>query len=251
MTTLACDGTFEGWLTAVFEIYEYRFTDVEFSSEGVSANMFSTARQVTTDLRKAERVTKGLKQRLSQQGYQQLYHTFFSEIENAEQQMWLFAQYVFASKINVEGDQRNPVVWNILKAAQMVRRESHRMKAFVRFQLTKDQIYYAVVEPDCDVLTLIAKHFSDRYADQRWLIYDAKRKYGIYYDLNSVSVVEMTFNESSGGVEIWDEKELFFQKLWQRYFGSVNIKARKNMKLHLQHMPKRYWRHLTEKKMGL
>jgi probable DNA metabolism protein len=251
MVTLAYDGTFEGWLTAVFEIYEYKFTDVDFSAEGVSSNMFSMDREVITDHHKAERVKQGLNQRLSAQGYQQLYQAFYSGEEKMDRQMWLFAQYVFTSKINIEGDQRNPIVWSIYKAAQKVRRESHRMKAFVRFQLTKDQLYYAMVEPDCDVLTLIAKHFANRYADQRWLIYDAKRKYGIYYDLEKVSVVEMTFHNSTPGVEVWDEKELFFQKLWQRYFGSVNIKARKNMKLHLQHMPKRYWRHLTEKQVGL
>ena len=31
------------------------------------------------------------------------------------------------------------------------------------------------------------------------------------------------------------------------YFKSTNIKSRKNMKLHLQHVPKRYWKYLTEK----
>ena len=45
-----------------------------------------------------------------------------------------------------------------------------------------------------------------------------------------------------------DENEELYQKLWQQYFNSVNIAARKNMKLHIQHMPRRYWRHLVEKK---
>jgi probable DNA metabolism protein len=47
---------------------------------------------------------------------------------------------------------------------------------------------------------------------------------------------------------IIDEKEELYQQLWQQYFSSVNIAARKNTKLHIQHMPKRYWRWLTEKK---
>ena len=46
---------------------------------------------------------------------------------------------------------------------------------------------------------------------------------------------------------ICDDKEELYQKLWQQYFSSVNIAARKNMKLHIQHMPKRYWKHLVEK----
>ena len=46
---------------------------------------------------------------------------------------------------------------------------------------------------------------------------------------------------------IYDEQEDLYQSLWQTYFDSVNIKARKNMKLHIQHMPKRYWKYLIEK----
>ena len=44
----------------------------------------------------------------------------------------------------------------------------------------------AIVQPDFNVLPLIEKHFRERYADQRWLIYDVRRKYGLYYDLQTV-----------------------------------------------------------------
>ena len=98
---------------------------------------------------------------------------------------------------------------------------------------------------------MIMNHFKNRFADQRWLIYDAKRKYGIYYDLETVRIVEINFqanvNSSKPLMEISDEREEFYQTLWRRYFNSVNIKARTNMKLHIQHMPKRYWKYLTEK----
>jgi probable DNA metabolism protein len=42
-------------------------------------------------------------------------------------------------------------------------------------------------------------------------------------------------------------KEKNYQNLWRKYFEHVNIKERKNMKLHIQHVPKRYWSLLTEK----
>jgi probable DNA metabolism protein len=99
---------------------------------------------------------------------------------------------------------------------------------------------------------LISNHFEKRYADQRWLIYDSRRKYGLYYDLEKVTEVNLNFetnlNNTAALKNICDESEELYQKLWQQYFSSVNIAARKNMKLHIQHMPKRYWRYLTEKK---
>ncbi|RYF92797.1 MAG: DUF4130 domain-containing protein, partial [Chitinophagaceae bacterium] len=94
-------------------------------------------------------------------------------------------------------------------------------------------------------------HFKNRYADQRWLIYDLKRKYGIYYDLEKVETVTLDFtNENRSGRDksvSFDEKEVLYQRLWQDYFKSVNIVSRKNTRLHLRHVPKRYWKLLTEK----
>jgi probable DNA metabolism protein len=125
------------------------------------------------------------------------------------------------------------------------------MEAFVRFQQTADNLYYAIIEPDYDVLPLLTKHFQDRYADQRWLIWDNKRRYGIYYDLQTVAVVTVSFEaETNNGKDIsivYDAKEELYQQLWQQYFKSVNIPARKNTRLHLQHMPMRYWKYLPEK----
>ena len=44
------------------------------------------------------------------------------------------------------------------------------------------------------------------------------------------------------------EAEPDYQVLWKSYFDSVNIPERKNMKLHLQHVPRRYWKYLSEKR---
>ena len=69
--------------------------------------------------------------------------------------------------------------------------------------------------------------------------------------VEKVDTVELSFDEATAGgkaiKEILDEKEELYQHLWQQYFKSVNIVARKNTKLHIQHMPKRYWKYLTEK----
>lgn len=252
MTQIIYDGTFEGWLTAVFEIYELKLEDVVFAkSEVANTLLFSERYFVETDLQKAKRVLNGLKQRLSSEGFANIYKAFLSEIDKMDETLFQYVKYIFSSAINVEDDLSNSPVLEVRKAAYLTGRESHRMKAFVRFKLTKDNLYYAIVEPDCDVLPLIEKHFTNRYADQRWLIYDAKRKYGIYYDLENTTSVQLEFNANSNSsqflVEISDDNEEFFQNLWRQFFKSVNIESRKNTKLHLQHMPKRYWKNLTEK----
>lgn len=252
MTEVIYDGTYEGWLTAVFEVYEYKLADIVFAKNETSGTLlFADSHLVVTDILKAKRVLDGLKQRLSPKGLLDIRKAFLSDLPKIEETMLQFAQHVFANSKNVEEDFSNNAVWGLRKASRLTGKEAHRMEAFVRFKLTKDHLYYAIIEPDCDVLPLIQSHFKNRYADQRWLIYDAKRKYGIYYDLDNVAAIELQFNvklsSSKHLTEICDEKEEFFQNLWKRYFSSVTIESRKNMKLHIQHMPKRYWRNLIEK----
>ena len=57
------------------------------------------------------------------------------------------------------------------------------------------------------------------------------RKYGIYYDLNEVVEVQLDFAADTNNKDelnaIYDEQEPLYQTLWQQYFKSVNIAARK------------------------
>jgi probable DNA metabolism protein len=117
--------------------------------------------------------------------------------------------------------------------------------------LLKDGIYFARIDPDFDVLTLIIKHFKSRYQDQQWMIYDLRRKYGAYYDLQNVEIITLDLSVNAlqaNDTNVYSDAEIEYQKLWAEYFDHANIKERKNKKLHLQHVPKRYWKYLTEKK---
>lgn len=253
MDIVVYDGTWGGLLTAIFEVYEYKLHEPEiFRTEGAApAAMFGKMHLVNTNAQKAERVRTKLLQKLTPKSFQRMYKTSLSEITGIENVILRYVQYVLASKATVEYNFSHPDVLLIQQTSKKVDREKHRMDAFIRFELTKDSLYYAIVQPDYNVLPLIISHFKNRYADQRWLIYDVSRKYGIYYDLQRVTEVLMDFSEDvkpgSGNKDFWDEDEALYRTLWQQYFKSVNIKARKNTKLHIQHMPRRYWKYLTEK----
>ncbi|MEP6728545.1 MAG: TIGR03915 family putative DNA repair protein [Bacteroidota bacterium] len=255
MDIVVYDGSFEGLLTAIFEIYEYKMHDVKiYKEDEASPALFGKIHIATTEKLKSERVYNKLKERLTPVALSRFYKTYLSELPFIENCLLRYVQYILASKLPAENNYSQPDILMLHQTSRKVDREKHRMEAFVRFQLTKDELYYSIIQPDYNVLPLISKHFKERYADQRWLIYDARRKYGLYYDLKNVSGVEINFdidkNDKSGLATIHDEKEELYQQLWQQYFSSVNITARKNMKLHIQHMPKRYWCHLVEKIPG-
>jgi probable DNA metabolism protein len=250
MTTLIYDGTFEGLMTAVFEIYEHRLTHVHMQKgEWHNTVLFENVIKVVTENSRAGRVLKGLKQKLSAQGLQRLYAAHMAEMEGEDDNLVGYIRYVFDSPKNVEEDYGNKYVMRTSEIVRMVRREKHRMEAFVRFEELKDKTFYATIEPDFNVLPLLIKHFRGRYADQKWIIYDLRRSYGLYYDLHETQYISLDFATVNPGnvISAYDDHEAVYQDLWRNYFTSVNIPARKNTKLHLRHVPKRYWKHLTEK----
>jgi probable DNA metabolism protein len=245
------DGSLEGMLTAVFEWFERKPGEVRLIAEDRhQPDAFSSYFEVLTDRAKADRVWKGLAQRLDRDWMRKAYCTFLSEIPAMQQELFLFICYIFQHPPGAEKNYGNTHVLNIAQTARKVEREKHRMEAFIRFQQTADGLFYCDIDPDFNVIPLIIKHFKNRYADQKWIIYDLKRHYGIFYDLDTVEEIEMNVDFRQlklAKQNLMDPKEQLYADLWKNYFKSTNIVARKNTKLHTQHVPKRYWKYLTEK----
>lgn len=250
MTTLIYDGSFEGLLTAVFDIYDRRLGHVRLhQGEWRNTALFEDTITIVTDDYRAMRVLKGLQQRLSNMGLQRLYTAHLAGVDGEDNILLGYIRYVFDSAQNIEEDYGNKYVMRVSELVRMMRREKHRMEAFIRFKKLRDDTFYAAIEPDFNVLPLLIKHFKNRYADQKWILYDLKRCYGLYYDLHDTQFIELDFSTSNPDHTLYayNEEESLYQELWKNYFKSANIPARKNTKLHLRHVPKRYWKHLTEK----
>ncbi|MEJ8803072.1 TIGR03915 family putative DNA repair protein [Pontibacter sp. H249] len=243
------DGTFEGLLTVVFEAYERKAWPTAIEQEHLAQPiMFGQTVTVTTDENKLSRVWKGLQKKLSVGALKALYHTYLWEQPGFEMLIFSYIKLAFDSKQSIEDNYAASCVLQVQQAAKQMFREKHRMEAFVRFQKTADELYYATISPDFNVLPLIIQHFEKRYADQRWAIYDTKRKYGAYYDLQNVSLINLEEAPRQKDVTaVFAEEEDKYKQLWQVYFDHVNIPERKNPKLHLRHVPKRYWKYLSEK----
>ncbi|CAG5007639.1 hypothetical protein DYBT9275_04093 [Dyadobacter sp. CECT 9275] len=248
------DGTWPGLLTAVFETFAKKWQVTSFQVHGreCQTNFLAEKADVISDDEKAARVWQGLRRKVPSENCIQLYRCFLSEMKGVELTILSCVQFYFSGAESPHQAYGHPDVLKINQISKMVYREKHRMEAFVRFQRTSDDLYYAVIEPDFDVIPLLSKHFEERYADQNWLIYDIRRKYGIYYDQEKVSEIILDLKQethtSCNFRNILHDSEPLYQGLWKDYFKHVNIPSRRNIKLHLQHVPKRYWKHLVEKK---
>ncbi|NDV94544.1 DNA metabolism protein [Dysgonomonas sp. 521] len=246
------DKTFEGLLTAVFDAYSRKVFPDKLLAEGAIAPMFmEDSYTVVTQEDRATRVWKALDSKFTKGALNMLTYVWLSEEEGSDDLLFRYIRKAIDSKIPIE---TNFADSDVLAMSQLARKVSHEelyLKQFVRFQKAADDIFFAPVSPRYNALPLAIGHFKDRFSDQKWVIYDIKRRYGYYYDLNTM--VEMTLDNDEhllGGKldeSLMAEDEKIFQELWKGYFKSMTIKERINPKLQRQHMPRRFWKYLTEK----
>ncbi len=247
------DGSYPGYLTGLFECFERGEWDATPISAAIpQESLFGGQRVITTDPAKAKRVQTGLVKQMGRQDAAVFFHVFLSENPHAWKAGYKLIQQIFKGRPNILKNFGEHDVLYFAKTLKQINRERHRMKAFVRFSKCTNGLFFATVEPDFNVLPLIATFFKNRYADQSWLIFDAKRRYGILYDKTNVQEVHLTTTLAGGpSAEVLslslDEHDELFKRLWKLYFKSTNITARRNFKLHVQHVPKRYWKYLVEK----
>jgi probable DNA metabolism protein len=212
-------------------------------------SLFYDTISIPTDSQKAARVAEGIIRKCGKDAFQLIYKGFLSEQKDIESVLLACIRKIMSDPSQLF-NYTDPQVLTLKQIAKQIDREVHRMHAFVRFQLTADNIYFAVIEPDFNVIPLIGEHFEKRYADQTWVIYDKRRNSGLHYDLRetqSFRFENSIIDDNPLPASVLNEKELRYQNLWKDYFDAVNIAARKNMVLHFKHVPKRYWKNLPEK----
>ena len=255
MIIYSFDGTMDGLLTAVFEAFSLHEEPEQLLKEGDALPLFCDYNyQVTTDEEKARRVWTGLEKRLSREAMKLISVSWLSELQELNTPLFLYICKVFRQG-DISRNFADPDVLTVTNIARRVLHEQLRMKQFIRFQKAKDGTYLAVVAPDHNVLPLITDHFSDRFNDQPWLIYDARRHYGFHYD--GQQVIRITFEDEGAvpfdltngklQIDVLSSDDQLLQDLWRTYFKAICIKERMNPRKQLKDMPRRYWKYMTEK----
>jgi probable DNA metabolism protein len=253
MNIFKYDNTFEGFLSAVFYAYDTKILPDKIVGNNLfQEDLFAEEFTIYTNKEYAIRIWNGIKKKTSKQICQKIYRVFLSEIIDIEMLIYKYIKLTFNSVSDIDTNYSNNTVLEFNKIYKKVTMEAHRAVMFIRFQKTADGIYYAPFAPAYNVLPLTLNHFKDRFSDQQWVIYDSKRNYGFYYNLKDVDEIRIndsTVNPFTGKVnkEILDKSELNFQEIWNDYYQSTTIKERKNLKVHRQFLPKRFWKYLPEK----
>ncbi len=129
-----------------------------------------------------------------------------------------------------------------LNISHYVRRETHKMKGFLRFQEIQNHILYAKMAPENNIIFALANHFKERLKNEIWIIHDVKRHIYAIYKENKIYFLQ---EEKNPIIKMTDE-EKEIEHLWKSFFQAVGIEERENKRCQMSFMPKKYWRYLIE-----
>jgi probable DNA metabolism protein len=138
-------------------------------------------------------------------------------------------------------DRADPQVRRLDDLARSVRRDIHKMRAFVRFRMVEEaggsERYVAWFEPEHHILRANAGFFVRRFATMRWSILTPKGS--LHWDGETLS--EGPPAQRSDAPD-GDPAEA----LWRKYYASIFNPARLKVGAMLKEMPRKYWKNMPE-----
>jgi probable DNA metabolism protein len=259
MLTYIYDGSLEGLLTVLALTLDQTEPIHAISSCHVfQPNLFTEDREVVTDQSLASGFFERLQAGLSPALVGDLLNCLLSEIPGVEMVLLDFIRLLVKDGETATRNYANQSVFTIRRVSDQVNHEVQRLQGFVRFRQLAGGLYYAAIEPDHNIVSLLAPHFTARFADQTWLIHDLKRRTGIFYESRSCRFLpEVTIDPEVTAAsrpftpnrvaDGFAAGEFAYQSIWNQYFQAIAIPERTNLRTQKQRMPKRYWKHLVER----
>jgi len=138
-------------------------------------------------------------------------------------------------------DRADPLLDRLERMAKDVRRDEHKMHAFVRFREVAEAEggtrFVAFFEPDHHIVRSVSGFFIRRFANMRWSILTPKLS--IHWDGESLT-------EGPGAVRQDAPAGDPIEETWKTYYASIFNPARVKIKAMTKEMPKKYWRNMPE-----
>ncbi|MGU3315008.1 UdgX family uracil-DNA binding protein [Sphingomonas sp. M6A6_1c] len=138
-------------------------------------------------------------------------------------------------------DHADPLIRKLEVIAKNVRRDIHKMRAFLRFREVADDDgasrYVAWFEPEHHIVRANAAFFVNRFASMRWSILTPE--VSLHWDGKALSEGP---GAEKGDAPDGDPTE----EVWKTYYASIFNPARVKIGAMLKEMPRKYWKNMPE-----
>ncbi len=234
------DGTFNGFLSCVFESYVSKEYPAQFQDEDHLIPSLFPARQVETDDRRARRILVSL-EKIDPYAKELVYKGFLTCAPNREQILYRFIRSLYVVGRPLLRRISDESVLPLLKAVRHLDGEVHLLKGFVRFSEFEGTLA-GEIKPKNRVLPLLRFHFCDRMYNERFLLYDRTNHEALVHQPGRWAILPMEDFQMAAP----SAREAQYRQLWKRFYDTIEIRERRNPRLRMSNMPKRYWETMTE-----
>ncbi|MCC2978706.1 UdgX family uracil-DNA binding protein [Sphingomonas sp. IC4-52] len=137
-------------------------------------------------------------------------------------------------------DHADPLVRRLEGFAKQVRRDIHKMRAFLRFREVPEDDgsrYVAWFEPEHHIVRANAAFFVSRFASMRWSILTPE--VALHWD-------GAALREGPGATKADTPDGDPTEEVWKTYYASIFNPARVKVGAMLKEMPRKYWKNMPE-----
>ena len=238
---LVYDGTFEGFLSLVYEVYYKKLKPIKIYRTLPNEMIFDDIIKIDTTKEEYEKVLNALKIKFPNEMIEKILNIFMCDSKDFE--LALLEYIIIGFKESKQlFNINNSCVFYLNSLEKELFRNVHKMTGFIRFEELEDKTLYAKVESKFNVVYFLGKHFLKRFNNQNFIIHDINRKLAFIKIENDFSIQEVAYFDEP----IYSSNEEKFQKLWKSFFKGVTINERTNLKLQTQMVPLLYRTYMSE-----
>lgn len=250
MTVYICEDSLDGILCGVYDAWMSRkgHAQVRLQLDGwFEQELFTEYFTVPRDEKKAERVVKSIRQKISEEAYEKVYVASLSQDPDRADKIYRFLIYGFHFGEKVVDMLQVPAVFQLFQICRNVYNENHLFIEFVRFsQLSDRDLLFSRIAPKNRVLSLLAPHFSDRFPGERWMIYDENRQEAVVYLPGKGWAILQADPAMKREIDNWQTDSREYEELWKIFHSTIAIKERFNPICQRTHLPLRFRGYMTE-----
>ena len=234
------DGSFDGFLCCVYESYTQKERPTAFLRDGDDEPSLFEIRTVTTERAHAQRVYRSFLI-ISPSVGPFLRRAFLTCMDDKEMAMYRFIVKLYREGAPLLTRLNDETYHPLCKAVRHLSGEAEALRGFIRFS-ELGSILGAEIEPKNRVLPILRPHFCDRYRNESFFIYDRTHREALLYSRGVSRIVPLAHFEMAPP----DENEAGYRRLWRRFYDTIAIRERENLKLRQSNLPKRYRNTMTE-----
>lgn len=237
------DGTFDGFLSIVFEAYTTRTLPQKIVSQNnYTYNFLDKTLFIETDYEKSQKIFNGIAKNVSHNTLSNAYYAFLSNDISKEINILKYLCDAFNTGPEINNKITISYVFKVINLCKKSLAECHKLKGLLRFQEIGDNLCYASIHPDNNILEPLGHHFINRFSSMSFIIHDQNRDICFVYNNGNYKIID-SYNIKLPKLS---EDEIAYQELWKLFFNTIAIRERTNRRSQMNYMPKKYWQDLIE-----